>query len=485
MELRGKKTTHDFLSLHTVDPSFKRHDTSPSSSQGFFIKTRDFLQPLDDREEESAGRDPAVGPTEEERTLPGGIGAFSISHVSGPGSRAPLKPDRGTCGAVRGFGVKSKPEPDIDSGVYTTQNVGVLGAPFSTWAHSTARDSGPSSRGPWPSPFAAARANGFVGSLSFASRDNAATEGKRSMEAASRSSRGAFDDDDDDDGDEFGRREASSSRKELSIKVDGKGSGSGSGTDQRPNTPRSKHSATEQRRRSKINDRFQILRELIPQGDQKRDKASFLLEVIEYIRFLQEKVQKYEATNPEWNQESSNLLPWVNVYFRSFWKSAQSNNHGLSDPLQAIKNGSSPSGYMFSGKYTDNGTQVAPAVLTGVAQNRTETEMMTAGFSSKAMETPQNFINESMSGAQAPWLRPHGAADSAVNGEMLSEQEELAIDQATVNFSNAYSQGVLTTLTQTLQNSGIDLSQANLSVQINLARRSKRTNANVTACTTK
>lgn len=44
-------------------------------------------------------------------------------------------------------------------------------------------------------------------------RDNAATEGKRSMEAASRSSRGAFDDDDDDDGDEFGRREASSSRK--------------------------------------------------------------------------------------------------------------------------------------------------------------------------------------------------------------------------------------------------------------------------------
>lgn len=37
------------------------------------------------------------------------------------------------------------------------------------------------------------------------------------------------------------------------MRTDGKGSGSGS--DQRPNTPRSKHSATEQRRRSKINDR--------------------------------------------------------------------------------------------------------------------------------------------------------------------------------------------------------------------------------------
>ena len=36
---------------------------------------------------------------------------------------------------------------------------------------------------------------------------------------------------------------------ELRVKVDGKGS------DQKANTPRSKHSATEQRRRSKINDR--------------------------------------------------------------------------------------------------------------------------------------------------------------------------------------------------------------------------------------
>lgn len=36
---------------------------------------------------------------------------------------------------------------------------------------------------------------------------------------------------------------------ELRVKVDGKS------TDQKANTPRSKHSATEQRRRSKINDR--------------------------------------------------------------------------------------------------------------------------------------------------------------------------------------------------------------------------------------
>ncbi|KAL3621452.1 hypothetical protein CASFOL_036364 [Castilleja foliolosa] len=44
------------------------------------------------------------------------------------------------------------------------------------------------------------------------------------------------------------------------------------------NATRSKHSVTEQRRRSKINERFQILRELIPHSDQKRDTASFMNE---------------------------------------------------------------------------------------------------------------------------------------------------------------------------------------------------------------
>ena len=40
---------------------------------------------------------------------------------------------------------------------------------------------------------------------------------------------------------------------ELRVKVDGKSN------DQKPDTPRSKHSATEQRRRSKINDRHVLI----------------------------------------------------------------------------------------------------------------------------------------------------------------------------------------------------------------------------------
>ncbi|WVY93031.1 hypothetical protein V8G54_032119 [Vigna mungo] len=83
----------------------------------------------------------------------------------------------------------------------------------------------------------------------------------------------------------------------------------GSCKGKRGNTHRSKHSETKQRRRSKINER-----DLIPQNDQKRDKASFLLEVIEYIQFLQDKLQIYEKSYEGWSQEPTKLIPWVKLY---------------------------------------------------------------------------------------------------------------------------------------------------------------------------
>jgi hypothetical protein len=51
------------------------------------------------------------------------------------------------------------------------------------------------------------------------------------------------------------------------------------------------------------------------------------MQVIEYIRFLQEKVQKYEVSYPEWNPENANVVPWANMYFRSFWKNGQVSLH--------------------------------------------------------------------------------------------------------------------------------------------------------------
>ncbi|XP_010928118.1 transcription factor BIM2 isoform X3 [Elaeis guineensis] len=469
MELQGKKATYDFLSLYNKDSSFPHPDPRPPS-QGFFLTTHDFLKPLERADKghrhEAASGDAAVGrvgsAASVEHVLPGGIGTYSVSHVSDPVPLAMVKPERGTC---RGVDVERKPEAYYDNGV-SYGSPFPAAVPVTLWDESAAKD--PWSRGQWPSPFTARGSGGF-GTLSD-SRNHPALEKKRLMESASRSSKGFDEEEEEEEEEESGRREGSSSHKELTVKVDGKNRGD---NDQKPGTPRSKHSATEQRRRSKINDRFQILRELIPHTDQKRDKASFLLEVIEYIRFLQEKVQKYESSYLGWNQDNANLMPWVKVYFRSFWKNARNNNQstgdGVSDPSQVIRNGSASPGYMFSGN--DNSIPVAPAMLS-TAQTLTESDMA-AGVSHRAVETPANFANaDNMTTlAQPRWLRSSGQLDHAVSHEILNEQEELTINEGTISVSSAYSQALLTTLAQVLQSSGIDLSQASISVQINLGKR--------------
>ncbi|PUZ51988.1 hypothetical protein GQ55_6G234500 [Panicum hallii var. hallii] len=294
------------------------------------------------------------------------------------------------------------------------------------------------------------------------------------MDAGSRSSVGAGFDDDDG---LAARREVSSTLKELSVRVETKGgSCSGSaGTDQLPNTPRSKHSATEQRRRSKINDRFQILREILPQNDQKRDKASFLLEVIEYIRFLQEKVQKYEVSHPEWNQENAKIMPWSNIYFRSSWKNSQNkdeiNGDLASDPSQVIKNGSSPQ-FPFAANPEDHNNAGAFETASG-AQELAEPK---GCVPFKQAETPSNITNTVASQQPGPLTNSSPSDDGAAPNGMLSNPE-LAIDEGTISLSSQYSQGLLTTLNLALQNSGIDLSQASISVQINLGKRAIKRSA--------
>lgn len=294
------------------------------------------------------------------------------------------------------------------------------------------------------------------------------------MDAGSRSSGGAGFDDDEC---LAGRREVSSSLKDLRVEAKG-GSCSGSaGTDQLPNTPRSKHSATEQRRRSKINDRFQILREILPQNDQKRDKASFLLEVIEYIRFLQEKVEKHEASQPEWNQENAKIMPWSNIYFRSSWKDSQNkdeiNGDTASDPSLVIKNGSYPR-IPFAAKPEDLNNAGAFETASG-AQERAEPK---GCVPYKQAETPNNATNNvaSQQATQTQLTNPSPSDDLAGHNGMLNNPE-LAIDEGTISLSSQYSEGLLSTLNLALRNSGVDLSQASISVQINLGKRAiKRCN---------
>lgn len=65
----------------------------------------------------------------------------------------------------------------------------------------------------------------------------------------------------------------------------------------------------------------------------------------------------------------------------------------------------------------------------------------------------------------------------AVTDDKLKD-EEMSIESDTTSISTVYSQRLMNTLKQALQSSGVDLSQANMSVQIDLAKRANdRSNA--------
>ncbi|XP_031285643.1 transcription factor BIM2-like [Pistacia vera] len=286
-------------------------------------------------------------------------------------------------------------------------------------------------------------------------------------------------DEETDDYDELLHRNTSSSAyKGEEMKVEGKGS------EQKTNAYRSKHSETEQRRRSKINERFQILRDLIPQNDQKRDKASFLLEVIEYIQFLRDKLNMYEGSYQGWSQEPTKLMPWRNQNGPA---------ESYMEHSQVLKNGSS-----------HENNDVTPAMLTN-AQNSIESDMGTAavyktsdlapGSASPMVplnvhaqpnmyapvgrgSMPTQSLQESISDAENMsyqhqsefWPGRACATDCAILNGSLNEQD-LSIESGSSSISSAYSQGLLNTLSQALQSSGVDPSQANISVQIDVGKR--------------
>ncbi|KAK7295548.1 hypothetical protein RJT34_18458 [Clitoria ternatea] len=285
-----------------------------------------------------------------------------------------------------------------------------------------------------------------------------------------RSTKGHQDELDDNDDEQLFSANTSSSLNINNVKVDEPSTG------KRVNPHRSKHSETEQRRRSKINERFQVLRDLIPQNDQKRDKASFLLEVIEYIQFLQEKLQIYEQTCEGWNQEPTKLIPWRN-------------HHGAventADPSQAIQNGS----------VNEENNNVSPSLPKNI-QNPIESDL-TAGSAAEAvpltMQTRLDMLDpvvssgtgmatqhlqENLCNVDLPlhaqpqvWLsKPNKGSYILPSDNTLKEQEEL-IESGSDSISNTYSQGIFDTLTQALQSSGVDMSQTNISVQVNVGRQ--------------
>ncbi|XP_047964533.1 transcription factor BIM1-like [Salvia hispanica] len=486
----GRKATHDFLSLYSSSAAHSQQDPSPS--QGGYLKTHDFLQPLEwvgkhgttTKEDIKAGvaavdRPPAPPPPASgEHLLPGGIGTYSISYFN----RTVLKPEGGlftqpsnttrndensNCSSHSGGSFTLWDESAVKKGKTGKENsvterhilreagVNVVGG---KWAPFLEKPSQSSSN----HKHAAANFSSFSPSQPSSSQQN-----QSFMDMIMTSAKNDQEDDDDEEEEEFTIKKEPSpnSKGNMSVKVEAKT------IDQKPNTPRSKHSATEQRRRSKINDRFQRLREIIPNSDQKRDKASFLLEVIEYIQFLQEKVTRYDSSYNIWNHEPSKMMQWRR-------------NEGYVERARGTSTDSAPAS-VFGKKFDDSKAAVSPSLPTS-GQNLVDSDLSTATTlrervvqppepTSKpaTLHSPMNpnifTLGSRTTSVPASPISPKQA--SGVEKTMTWPPQDMTIESGTINISSVYSQGLLNTLTQALQRSGVDLSQASISVQIDLGKK--------------
>lgn len=505
----GRKPTHDFLSLYSH--SSVQQDPRPPS-QGGYLKTRDFLQ-LEQQGNPSAKKEISVEvatvemptPPSVEHILPGGIGTYSISHVSyfnprvpksegavftvAEGSSTERNDENSNCSSYTGSGFTLWEETAGKKGKTGKENAGET--PFvrdaagtvGHWATSSLEKGTQSSTNNHPKSYSC-----------LSSSQPSSKQKRQSFMEMIKSAKGSSQDDDFEEDEDFVLKKESSTTThnigELRVKVDGK-----SVPDQKANTPRSKHSATEQRRRSKINNRFQMLRDIIPNSDQKRDKASFLLEVIEYIQFLQERVHKYEGTYQGWSHVPSKLMPW---------RSNQRPTENYADQSRAINGVSAPS-VVFPTKLNDGNINITPTIRES-AENPIEPNKssattframdLTPGMMNKTMPFPvslqPNFFNTAQNTVPATQIPPRLPSDAennasqpqpvpchtgscTANGALPSEklkEQELTIEGGKINISSLYSQRLLNTLTQALQTSGLDLSQASISVQIELGKQS-------------
>ncbi|KAL9372529.1 hypothetical protein Peur_034773 [Populus x canadensis] len=503
----GSKPTHDLLSLYSHSSTAQQDPRPPS--QGGYLKTHDFLQPLERGGKTTAKEinnvevlavekpPPPAPPPSVEHILPGGIGTYSISQISYFNERVP-KPentifsvaqdsstdkndDNSNCSSYSGSGFTLWEESALKKGKTGKENVGERSNIIREAAFKT---------GQWTTSERPSQSSSIDHRTSFNSLSSSQPAGRSSTQSfieMIKSAKGCALDDDVDDEEEFLLKKETPSpirKGELRVKVDGKSN------DQKPDTPRSKHSATEQRRRSKINDRFQMLRELIPRGDQKKDKASFLLEVIEYIQFLQEKVQKYEGSYQGWNHETAKLVPWENNS-RPVESSV--------DQSRGLNSGAGPA-LLFAAKLDERNITVSPSINPGGVRNPVEADMTSAnamdrhpGFTNKSIPFPislQPNFNPGRTAGTAAQFPPRLASDAenmasqtqpqscharswstdeAVASDKVKEKD-LTVEGGTISISNAYSQGLVNTLTQALQSSGVDLSRASISVQIELGK---------------
>ncbi|MBA0616918.1 hypothetical protein Godav_026402, partial [Gossypium davidsonii] len=464
-----------------------------------YLKTRDFLQ-LEQQGNPSAKKEISVEvatvemptPPSVEHILPGGIGTYSISHVSYFNPRVPKS--EGAVFTVAEGSSTERNDENSNCSSYT-------GSGFTLWEETAGKKGKTGKENAGETPFVRDAAgkvghwatsslekgtqystNNHPKSYSCLSSSQPSSKQKRqSFMEMIKSAKGSSQDDDFEEDEDFVLKKESSTTThnmgELRVKVDGN-----SVPDQKANTPRSKHSATEQRRRImnydcpnvfvKVNleikccletEKFQMLRDIIPNSDQKRDKASFLL-------------------------ERSNQRPTENY----------------ADQSGAINGVSAPS-VVFPTKLDDGNINITPTIRES-AENPIEPNKsrattframdLTPGMMNKTMPFPvslqPNFFNTAQNTVPATQIPPRLPSDAennasqpqpvpchtgscTANGALPSEklkEQELTIEGGKINISSLYSQRLLNTLTQALQTSGLDLSQASISVQIELGKQS-------------
>ncbi|VVB13676.1 unnamed protein product [Arabis nemorensis] len=457
------------------------------------LKTHDFLQPLEcvGAKEDTSRIDSTTTASEKppplQHVLPGGIGTYTISpipyfhHHHQRIPKPELSPPMMFTSAAQASGGNERNVVDENSNS-NCSSYAAAASGFTLWDESASGKKGQTRKensvgeraniradvattvGQWPVVERRSQSltnNHPSGFSSHSSSQGSGLKSQSFMDMIRSAKGGSLDDDLDDEEDFILKKESSSTsqshRVDLRVKADARSSGN----DQKLNTPRSKHSATEQRRRSKINDRFQMLRQLIPNSDQKRDKASFLLEVIEYIQFLQEKANKYETPYQGWSPEPAKLLNWKNNQ-------------------QLVPEGS----VTFAPKLEEEKNNIPVPVLTtaqGVVIDHPEAlnrAMSTTAPFPLSVQSDSLFSHV-IAGSPVTQFHTRVASSETVEPSPSSrsqtrplKEEDEEVDEGNISISSVYSQGLVKTLREALENSGVDLTKASISVEIELAKQS-------------
>ncbi|KAA0064784.1 transcription factor BIM2 [Cucumis melo var. makuwa] len=150
---------------------------------------------------------------------------------------------------------------------------------------------------------------------------------------------------------------------------------------------------------------------------------------------------------------------------------------------QSVKNGSA-SGPTYSGKFDDNNISISPAILAS-SQNPLDSHsgrdiLQEADITNKVphpMSLEGNMhasIRSDLDQSLHIPISDAQATECPITNNASNQPEEMGIEGGTISVSSVYSEGFMNSLAQALQSTGLDLSEASISVQIDLGKRANK-----------